>query len=95
MFEGGHIHTRTGKASTTAGTKNANHSRRRVNRNQNADNATTVPHACTWNAGISPATTPAKRYTCQPSSSRVAVHTSTSTIRARLNPNSVVRCGTR
>ncbi len=95
MLAGGHIQASTGSASTSAGTKNAIHSLRRLKTAQNAARATTVPKACTWNAGIRPATMPAKRNVFQSWHSRTASHTSSSTINARLKPNSVERCGTR
>src|SRR5713226_1815013 len=95
LLAGGHIQSRTGIASARAGTKNAAHSRLRLKTAQNAARATTVPKAWTWNAGMRPATTPAKANAFQSCRSRTASHTSKRTIRARLKPNRVDRCGTR
>src|SRR5260370_20182633 len=59
LLAGGHIQANTGIASTRAGVKNATHSLRTLKAAQNAARATTVPYACTWNAGIRPANVPA------------------------------------
>src|ERR1700737_255078 len=84
LFTGGHIHASTGTASTTAGMKKASHSRRRLTSAQNGASATTVPNACTGNAGMTPATTPANRNVLQSCRSGTASHTSRRTISARL-----------
>src|SRR3979409_2271088 len=60
VLPGGHIHRRIGTPISTAGMKKASHWRRHESSAQKKDRATTVPYACTWKMGVSPATTPAK-----------------------------------
>src|SRR5207245_9733853 len=54
LLTGGHIHSSTGTASTSAGTKKASHSQRRLNNAQNPARPTTIPHACTCTASTEP-----------------------------------------
>src|SRR5256885_3574276 len=89
VLSGGHIHARIGTPMTSAGTRNASHSRRRAKSDQKAPRTTTVPYACTWKIGNVPAMRPTTRKGLAPSFSRVATHSTTSRMRARLKPNSV------
>src|ERR1700682_4902314 len=91
VFAGGHIHRRIGAPMTRAGTKKPIHRRRHDMSAQKKDSATTVPYACTWKTGVTPATTPAKTKGRQLAPSRTASQSTTSRMRARLKTNSVER----